>query len=371
MSTPARILFVSQTAAAAGPTTSLGLLIDRIAQKHEVGVLFCGDGPFRERLEEKNVPYWSLPSLTRERIPEVYGLLRRERFDLVYANETSGSSRNACWTAALTGTPFVSHVRSMGWDHGWRRLGHLKAARAVIAVSRACAHSVERYVRPGRLHVVHNGMPPPAPVSGRNGNERGRIKAELGLSPDDRLVLNVGRVSPRKGQLHALEAMGEVVAQVPDARLVLAGAYEQSPDYVRQLCALGSAPPLDGKVRLLGHRSDVARLLSAADAVFHTALADPHPRAVLEAMAAGVPVVAFATDGVAETVIHGRTGYLVSPRDARRAAAYLTRILTDRGRAREMGKAGRERVALEFSEARTSCRVEGIVEKALTSGALQ
>jgi glycosyltransferase involved in cell wall biosynthesis len=361
---PARILFVSQTAKSAGPTTSLGLLLDRLSEDHRVSVLVRGEGEFTRALAARAVPFWSLPSLGNRRMPQVLRLLRRERFDLVYANETSWASRNACLMATLVGIPFVSHVRSIGWRHGWRRLGHLRLARAVIAVSRACADSVARYVPPGRLHVVHNGIP----CSGRpvrDAAERARVREELGLGPEARLILNVGHLSPRKGQEYSLEAMERVVAELPDTHLCFVGAHDRDGAYVRRIEELARERGTAKHVTLLGFRTDVDRLLAAADVVLHTPLADPHPRAVLEAMAAAVPVVAFSTDGVVETVVDGETGYLVDQGDTQAAAGALIRVLGSNGHARRLGEAGRARVEAEFSEAETAERVRRILKQVL------
>ena len=355
-----RILFVSKTAESTGPTTSLGLLLDRTGGDHDVGVLMEGDGPFRDTLRSKGIPHWSMPSLQRSKIPSIVRFLRAEKFSLLYANDSSRVSRNVCLAALLTGTPFVCHVRSMGWRHGWMRLGHLSAARAVIAVSQACAESVARFVRPGGLHVVHNGVPISA-LSQATTEERSRVRAELGIEPETRFILHVGHVSPRKGHDYALEAMARVVATFPDVRLGFAGAHDRDPEYVHQIRRMAEDLGIPDKVMLLGFRTDVDRLLAGTDLFLHTALADPHPRAVLEAMAAAVPVVAFSTDGVRETVEDSVTGYLVSTGDSRGAAERMLRLLGDPEGAKAMGRAGRERIADQFLETRTSDGVQRVL----------
>ena len=359
-----RILFSSKTAEPTGPTTSLGLLVDRMAAYHDVTVLFPRDGEFRKRLEGKGISYRSVPSLGRRSIPGLVRFLRRERFDLVYVNEVSRASRHVCIAAVLSGTPFISHVRSMGWQQGWTRLGHLKWARAVIAVSQACGNSVARFVESERLHVVHNGVPLALLANGRR-PEGPSLKEELGLPVRSRLVLHVGHVTPRKGQVFALEAMKQVVREAPTSHLCLAGALDRDPGYVRRVRSLCAEPELEGRVTVLGFRPDVHRLLSEGDVLVHTALADPHPRAVLEAMGAGLPVVAFATDGVTETVADGVTGYLVTKEDTEGLASVLVRVLSDEKLANRMGNAGQVRIKEHFSEARTSERIAKVIHRVL------
>lgn len=360
-----RILFVSKTAESTGPTTSLRLLLQHLSGRHHVEVLVQGTGPFCAALEEMDIPYRSIPSMGRGDIPSLIRLLRRERYDLVYTNEVSRASRHACIAAALTRTPFMSHVRSMGWDHGWARLGHLKLARGVIAVSAACGESVRRFVVPGRLHVVHNGVSPEA-FHGSSEKERSEIRAELGVEDTTPLLLIVSHVTTRKGQLLGIQALERVLEAIPSVHLALVGGLDREPDYVETLRKAIKEPPLEGHVSILGFRSDVDRLLQGADLLVHTALADPHPRAVLEGMAAALPVVAFATDGVSETVEDEVTGWLVPPGDVDALAGRLRKVLELNSSVRaSAGMAGRARARHLFPESGTATKVAEILERTL------
>jgi L-malate glycosyltransferase len=294
-------------------------------------------------------------------LASLYRLIRRSAVDLVYANESNTLTRPVCMAATLAGVPFVSHARSMGWKQGRRALAHLRAAKAVIAVSRACADSVARFVRPGRLHVVYNGVSLPIPPANRDA-ARAKLKRELGLESDTPIVVSVGNVSPRKDQANQLAAMARLVPDAPGAHLlVLGGNRAHHAAYLRHLHSLLDDPMLARRVTLLGFRSDVERVLMGADVFLHTARSDPHPRSVLEAMAAGLPIVAFATDGVVETVAHDQTGLLVPIGDSQAAAAALLKLLRDPELATRMGDAGRKRVEHEFSENETSNRVRQII----------
>jgi glycosyltransferase involved in cell wall biosynthesis len=363
-----RVLFVAPKPQAGGPNRSLLLLLAGLADSYGCEVLLPGRGPVVDVLARQGVPYRVHPWLEQGRAQAVVALcrlLRRARVDLVYVNETSGLTRAVCWAAFLAGVPFISHVRSMCWRHGRTTLGHLALAAAVIAVSRASAASVQRFVRPGRLQVVHNGVPLP-PIPSDRDAARHALKQELGLPPEARIIISVGSVSPRKGQVHQLEAMANLARAEPHAHLVVAGgSRDRHAAYAERVRSMLLEPALAGRVSLLGLRTDVERLLLGSDLFLHTALADPHPRGVLEAMAAALPVVAFATDGVAETVQHGRTGYLLQPGDAAGAADALRRLLHDPATARAMGEAGRERAEREFPEAHTTEAVRKIVEQAL------
>jgi glycosyltransferase involved in cell wall biosynthesis len=360
-----RILFVSPKAKAGGPNRSLCLLIPSLAEGYRCEVLMPEDGHLREMLVDLGVPHrvhrWTdLGNLAA--VASLYRLIRRSAVDLVYANETNKLTRPVCVAATLARVPFVSHARSMGWKQGHRALGHLRAAKAVIAVSRACADSVARFVRPGRLHVVYNGVSLPTPPASRDA-ARAELRRELGLKADTRIVVSVGTVSPRKDQASQLAAMAHLIPDAPDAHLlVLGGNRAHHAAYLQHLRSLLDDPSLAGRVTLLGFRSDVARVLLGADVFLHTAGADPHPRAVLEGMAAALPIIAFATDGVVETVAHDRTGLLVPPGDSGAAAAALLELLRDPELSARMGSAGRMRVEHEFSENRASDNIRQIID---------
>ena len=135
--------------------------------------------------------------------------------------------------------------------------------------------------------------------------------------------------------------------------------------YAEALEARARRRPLRGRVTIQGFVPELQRFYAAADVFVHTALLDPHPRAVLEAMAASLPVVAFATDGVGETVTHGETGTLVPKEDAARLAEALARYLEDPEAAKRMGGAGRDRVERSFSPRDTARKVDAIVHDAL------
>jgi len=167
--------------------------------------------------------------------------------------------------------------------------------------------------------------------------------------------------------VHAIEAFRAIVRELPDARLWLAGLLTREPDYVERVRKLIREWSLGGRVELLGFRNDARRLLRAADLLLHTAVADPHPRSVIEAMAAGRPVVAFAVDGVAETVVDGVTGRLVAPEDPDALAGAALELLRDPEARRRMGDAARERARSHFSDRGTADRVDAVIRDVLNA----
>jgi glycosyltransferase involved in cell wall biosynthesis len=124
------------------------------------------------------------------------------------------------------------------------------------------------------------------------------------------------------------------------------------------------AAPLGPAVVLAGHRDDVPDVLAGADVLLHPTSRDALPSALLEAMAAGVPVVASAVGGVPEVVVHGETGVLVpAPPTAGDVAAALSRLLAEHDLRARLGRAGRERYERDFTAERWARRLRAVYEQ--------
>ena len=125
----------------------------------------------------------------------------------------------------------------------------------------------------------------------------------------------------------------------------------------RAASPLVTAPPV-------GHRDDIMSVLDAADALLHPSRADAFPTVLLEALAAGVPIVASAVGGIPEIVEDGRTGLLVDPPFEHAAfAAPLARLLADRDLRRALARRGRERFDAEFTAERWAARLRVVYEE--------
>ncbi len=361
---PSRVLFVSYTADWTGPTNSLWLLLGYLREQYDVAVLLPGHGLFSDKLTEAGIPFHSLPALNRQAIPAMWRLIRSGQFDVVYGNSTHGSSRNALIAAKLARVPVIVHVREMGWGKTWRQMGFLRLADSVVAVSQACAESIKRFVKPGRLHVVYNGVPLDGYTFDREA-DRAYVLGECGLPPDSVVVVSLGHLCARKGQLYGVEALAQAVQHAPNIHLLLIGSLDRDAAYVEHVRTRIREGKLDERITLLGFRQDVMRLLSGSDILLHTAERDPHPRAVIEAMAAGLPVVGFATDGVSESVLSGETGLLVLRGDVRPLAENLLALVTDSETRTQMGDAGARLARRRFSAATTADQIGAVIDHVL------
>jgi len=178
-------------------------------------------------------------------------------------------------------------------------------------------------------------------------------------------ILSLGRLVERKGVTTLVEAM----AQVPDAELVVAGGpagadYDSDPE-VRRLRATAARYGVTDRVRLVGAvpRDQVPGLIRSADVVVCVPWYEPFGIVPLEAMACARPVVASAVGGMLDTVLDGRTGAHVRPRDPAGLAEALQGLLAERDRREAMGRAGAARVAERYTWPRVAEETERIYEQ--------
>src|SRR6266513_6146250 len=162
------------------------------------------------------------------------------------------------------------------------------------------------------------------------------------------IVGNVAALVPHKGQRHLIEAARLVLPQVPDARFVIAGEGELRPALERQI----KDHHLEKHVLLTGFRPDVLSLHKAFDIFVMSSVTEGLGTSLLDAMAAGKPVVATTAGGIPEVVVDGETGFLVPPRDHDAMAGAMVKLLKDDALRHRMGDAGRARVRTTFSAER-------------------
>ncbi|MAL27555.1 MAG: colanic acid biosynthesis glycosyltransferase WcaL [Croceicoccus sp.] len=265
------------------------------------------------------------------------------------------SSTVAMLASELSGIPysFTLHGPADFWETGRWHLGEkIARARFVACISHFCRSQGMLFSDPAhweRLHIVHCGVDPdrydPAHIRDP-GREAGRN------------VLFIGRLAAAKGVPILLDAFARLHAAHPDARLTLVGDGPARPVLEARARDLG----LGGAVRLTGALSqdEVTAELARADLFALPSFAEGVPIVLMEAMAAGLPVLATAIAGIPELVEDGVSGRLVAPGDTSGFAAAMADLLADPARARAMGRAGRQKVAAEFSIAGEAAKLDGL-----------
>ena len=281
---------------------------------------------------------------------------RRHRADLIHAN-----SIRAGIVLGLARPPSASivHIRDcLPPGPVTTATMHLIAATAttVVANSEYTARSVRSAASNARVEVVHNPVDlerwDPARI------DRIRARAGLGGAGERRLLLGVvAQLSPWKGQDTAIEALRILREEGIDAHLLLIGSAKfvaratrfDNEGYVARLRALVADAGLEDYVSWMGEREDVPELVRALDVLLLPSWEEPFGRALIEAMALGVPVIATNVGGPPEIIQDGREGYLVAPREPEAWARAIRRLLESPERGFEMGRAGRRRVEEAFT----------------------
>ena len=309
------------------------------------------DGEHLEDLEAIGVVPESLdvtkmlrPS-TAWRVMQLAQRIRRDGIALVHAQDFYTNVLGTL-AARLAGVPSV--VTRVDLRHN---LGPAKRA-ALTAMSRAATRVLVNALCIRDLSVAE-GVPSERVVVVRNGVDLAAFDALLARPPREPLpeagrptVVNVANMHhPVKGQEDLLVAFAEVTRRVPGAQLLLVGDGTRRPTLERLARDLGVV----GAVRFLGHRLDVPPLLARAHVSVSSSYAEGISNAVLEAMAARMPVVATAVGGNPELVREGATGHLVPPGAPAAIAGRVVELLRDPEAARRMGAEGRRVVEREFS----------------------
>jgi glycosyltransferase involved in cell wall biosynthesis len=196
----------------------------------------------------------------------------------------------------------------------------------------------------GRVRVIPNGLELKRFLDASP--RRQAMRAVLGLGGDDIAIANVANLIPYKGQAELVEALAGIRPAHPGARLFLVGEDRGlGPDLLR----LAEAHGIADRVVFLGRRDDVAELLAAMDLFVLASHEEGSSNALLEAMAAGVPVVATAVGGNSEALENGALGALVPARDSSTLAQAISDVLDAPDAARQRAATARARVAERYS----------------------
>ena len=364
---PLRVLIVVDSLNVGGAerhVVDLALALHR--EGHAVTVACSVPGSLAEPLEAARIPVRPLLGrIVKRRVSLPYAralrkLLERERFDLVHAHIYASAAASALATAG-TGVPLVitEHTEALWQGRGgqlFSRWVYRRTSR-VIAVSDAIRRRlVERDgVPPDGITLLPNSVPPVRQAHG----DAMPLPSDLG--GEGPVVGVVARLQPEKGVASFLKAASHVARELPEARFVVVGDGPLRED----LLGLAEDLGVRDQVHFLGFRPDAQALLELMDVVAVPSVSEGTPLIVLEAMSAGVPVVASRVGGIPGQIRPGREGLLVPPGDAKALGNALLSLLRDPERAWRMGEAGRLRAETEFSHETMVRKVEGLYREAL------
>lgn len=347
--------------------------LDRQRWAPELAYFRC-DSFLADAIRRDGVPVHYLPKRRRLDLRFVIAfarLLRRENYALVHAYSLTAE----LWSAvalALSGrrTPLVASERSSYrkdapvWHWPLKRFVLARSA-AVIANSRAGAHSTARRtgMPEAMFSVVANGVDLPAPVTPE---ERAAIRRSLGAPEGRVLGLFVGRLVPVKNVPCLIQALALLQpGQRPWIAFAGDGPQRASTEQLAATCGVAA------DLCLLGERADAIRLMQAADFLVLPSHHEGMSNVVLEAMAAGCPVIASAVGGTPELIEDGRTGLLFPSGDADALAAAMENMATYPGLRSRLAHAGRQRVEQHHTQAALAAGTSEVYERSLGGRLIQ
>jgi len=255
----------------------------------------------------------------------------------------------------------IPHVITMhGGLYYTARLRRRLALRAAVALSArtvavseplAARIASDLCVKRQRIVTIPNGVrfTPPEQVT---------LRVELGLSPEDRLLLSVGNLYPVKGHHHLVGALRILAARHPRLHVAIAGRG----DAAETLAASARSCGVAHRLHLLGLRSNIPALLAASDIFVLPSLSEGLPLALLEAMFAGCPIVASDVGEVGVALAHGDAGVLVAPGDPVALAAAIDGLLSNRSHASDLGARAARRATAEYDVSGMVRRYVGLYE---------
>jgi glycosyltransferase involved in cell wall biosynthesis len=291
-------------------------------------------------LKKRRVPFGSSVDNIFNILPHAlkyYLKFKRDKISYVYLNNDLSCNFAPAIAARVAGIPIVLHARGFNHDTRGNRWV-LSILHHCIAVSSAVrAELIELGLPPEKCSVVPEGLDlnmfrPRQPFPS--------LKRELDLSDDQPVISLVGGLVDWKGQDVLLDAVPLVLAEFPKALFLLVGnAYGKDDSFARQIAYRAALPQMQSRVRLLGARDDVSDILACSSIVVHASTKpEPFGRTFLEGMAMAKAVIASNEGGPLDVITHEVDGLLIQPRDHRKLAAAIVRLLKDPAFSASLGK---------------------------------
>ena len=386
------ILFISHSGGLYGAERSLLALLGDLNRKRFYPIVVLPyKGPLQECIENLSIPVEIVPSLTawltRRRgiqkllhniavIPfilrsvwELLKIIRQHKICIIHTN--SLVMIDGAIAARLMKLPHVWHAREILDDQSPHNfiLGPCAAlsiisrlSHRIIAISKVVENSFHQCKRTPKIRVIYN---PSDLHQSSDLSHTNDFRLELNISDDVPLVTQIANVTPVKGCEDFVQAAVHVRRSIPDARFLLVGGTPY-PDYQRGITNLIEYHDMQNHFILTGFRQDVLDIYRAIDLLVLPSHYEPFGRVLIEAMAAGKPVIGTRVGGIPEIIEDGVTGLLVPPHSPEKLAQAIIEILQNREMAHQMGEAGRIRAQELFSVERYVAEIEKIYEELLT-----
>ena len=367
-----KILHILGSTIRGGTETITARLITNMGSEFHNDVCFLShEGPIGSELKQQGVKVYYLPLTNPWAIPIValrlYRLLRRNRYDILHLYGLKANLLGRILGKLSGYRRILGGLRSIypsGLKKKWTlwidrltfglSLGYVSNSQA--AIDFLISHGYNRR----KFWLIHNGIDI-KPFYRRSDAEKETIKRKYGLPLDKLIITCVANLRPPKGHEYLIRALHELKGEGPDFLTLFVGDGPLRGKLEELVRELG----LKEQIRFLGFkdREEIPRILAITDIFVLPSLWEGLPTAIIEAMAAGCPIVASNVAGTPEVVVDGETGFLVPPRDPRALAEKIKLLLQDKTLREKMGRAGIERVKQHFTIERMVREYEDLYRK--------
>ena len=282
---------------------------------------------------------------------------------MVHVHSRRGADLVGGRCARRAGVPTVLTRRVDNREPAWWARLKYRPYSVVAAISSAVESELVDHVGLDPARVVRVSSAVDTERYRPESAARDRLAEAFGIPSASSVVGVAAQLIPRKGHALLLDCMPEVITRHPDVQMLCFGRGPQERTLSRQIAERG----LGDHVQLTGFRDDLAQLMPGLDLLVHPALQEGLGVAVLEAMSAGVPVVASNAGGIPDIIEHEQSGLLVASGDPRALRGGVLRMLGDEALRVRLARAGRERVETRFSVQRMSRRYQEVYNRVLSA----
>jgi glycosyltransferase involved in cell wall biosynthesis len=267
--------------------------------------------------------------------------------DVLYTSQQEYDMFFGRYSSSLLKIPHVVHIHyPVGYWLGASTLRGLKRASLCIAVSEYVrSGAIECGISPSKIHVLPN------PV--KNGSylprhKSGEMLNEFGWTEGNIIIISAGRLDPSKGHMLLIKAFPSVLKEFPRARLLICGSSTYRDDYKKYLKQKVEELGLQEFIVFAGYRNDLPKILASSDLFCLPTENEAFGLVFIEAMSAGLPIVALNSGSTPEIVRHGETGLLSEPGDVQALSRNLSMLINDTMMARQFGLAGQEYIKTHY-----------------------
>jgi glycosyltransferase involved in cell wall biosynthesis len=357
---PIRLLAIVEARTLTGPARNLieFVLLSRTAGIETTVATFLrkeDTNSFTEKLKNLYIPVLALSEegpYDLSIIQKLKRLVREVKPDLIqthavkshFLTRLSGLPRSIPWIAFHHGyTSTTWRTKLYNELDRWS----LKAASQVVTVSRVSVEQLTlKGIKSEKIRIIHNAVSATYGIDTGNASQVDTLRESLGIPVGQKIILSVGRLSKEKDQVALVEAMRELRGPSPPYLLIVGGGPEHKA-ILERARGLG----LTNRVILTGQQDEVGPFYALADMVVISSRSEGSPNVLLEALAAGVPLVATAVGGIPEMVTDGEHALLVQHGNARQMAEAIDKLLGTKGLAQHLMEHGKMLIRTRFSPA--------------------